>query len=183
MQLERALTRPRITGGTARGRPLAEEVGPDVRPTAARVREALFSLVGHDLSGSRVLDAFGGTGLLGLEAWSRGAEVVIVERDRRTVEAIRANVAALAAKAEVVAGDVLALALPEASFDGVLVDPPYRLDPAPIVAALAALTRDWLVLEVETERPSPRIAALTEERRRSYAGTSLVLYRRAPPTR
>ncbi|MEQ1567285.1 MAG: RsmD family RNA methyltransferase, partial [Myxococcota bacterium] len=55
----------RLTGGVARGRGLVEGVGPGVRPAAARVREALFSMVGQDLEGARVLDAFGGTGLLG----------------------------------------------------------------------------------------------------------------------
>ncbi|MCE7957512.1 MAG: 16S rRNA (guanine(966)-N(2))-methyltransferase RsmD, partial [Acidobacteria bacterium ACB2] len=70
----------RITGGHLRGRVL-EGVPAGVRPTASRVREALFSMVGQDLRGWSVLDAFGGTGLLALEAVSRGAApVVVVER-------------------------------------------------------------------------------------------------------
>ena len=79
-------------------------------------------MVGQDLAGTRVLDAYGGTGLLGLEAWSRGAEVVVVERDPRTASAIRANAERLGADVDVRTGDVLALLPSLGRFDGVLAD-------------------------------------------------------------
>jgi 16S rRNA (guanine966-N2)-methyltransferase len=182
-RVRRAMSRLRLTGGSARGRVLPREVGAEVRPTASRVREALFSMVGHDLRGRRVLDAYGGTGLLGLEAWSRGADVVIVEQDRKTAAAIRENAASLGAPIVVHDGDVLTLVGGLGPFDGVLVDPPYRLDPEPIVAALAPHVRDWLVLELEDTRPSPSPPVLREERRRSYGGTALVVYRCPSPAR
>jgi 16S rRNA (guanine966-N2)-methyltransferase len=146
------------------------------------VREALFSIVGQDLSGRRVLDAFGGTGLLGFEAWSRGGAVVIVERDPRTAATIRANAEALGADVEVRSGDVLALARAGSvrRFSVVLADPPYRDAPEPVVAALAPLVDDILVLEIASQTPAPDAPpGLTVDRRREYGTTTLVVYRRA----
>lgn len=152
-----------------------------VRPTSARVREALFSIVGQDLTGARVLDAFGGSGLLGLEAWSRGAEVVICEQRPRVARAIRSAVDALGAQVEVVVGDVLAVASTLGPLDGVLADPPYALDPAPILGALGALAPAWLVLEAEASRSAPPTAGpLALDRVRGFGGTSLWVYREVP---
>ncbi|MCA9492249.1 MAG: RsmD family RNA methyltransferase [Myxococcales bacterium] len=175
------LGRPRLTGGTARNRPLAADVPSSARPTSARVREALFSMVGQQLDGQRVLDAFGGAGLLALEAWSRGAEVVVVERDPRAIGAIRANVRALGAELRVVAGDVLALVPDLGRFDLILVDPPYALDPAPILTRLATAASGSLVLEHEASREPPTVAGLVLDRRKSYGGTALAVYRAEEP--
>ncbi|MEQ1571897.1 MAG: RsmD family RNA methyltransferase, partial [Myxococcota bacterium] len=158
-----------------------EGVGPGVRPTAARVREALFSMVGQDLEGARVLDAFGGTGLLGFEAWSRGARVVIVERDPRAARQIRANADALGAEVELHVGDVRVEVANLGRFTGVLVDPPYADDPAPIVARLAPAADGWLVLETDDRTPSPAGSPLVLDRRRSYGSTALSVYRSAEP--
>ena len=68
----------RLTGGRHGGRVIATHAPSGVRPTAGKVRQALFNMIGQDLSGWTVLDAFGGTGLLGFEAWSRGAERVTI---------------------------------------------------------------------------------------------------------
>lgn len=168
-----------LTGGTARGRPLPHVPGRGVRPTAARVREAMFSMVGHDLDGVTVLDAFGGSGLLALEAWSRGAQVVCVERDRSAWAAMQRNVEAFAADIDVVRGDVLALAAELGSFDVVLADPPYADDPAPLVDGLAPLVADVLVLEVRADRRPPGAALLRLVRHRTYGGTALCLFRRS----
>ena len=151
-------------------------VPPGVRPTSARVREALFSLVGQDLAGQRILDAYGGTGILGLEAWSRGAEVVIVERSRRAVAAVRGNATALGAPVEIRCADVLAAAPHLGSFDGVMVDPPYALDPEPILSALGPLVDGWLVLEGPADRNPPGVEGLVLDRRRCYGGSALWVY-------
>ena len=157
---------------------LAEGVPADVRPTSSRVREALFSLVGHDLSGIRVLDAYGGTGLLGFEAWSRGAEVTIVESSATTAARIRANAESLGASVRICTGQVEALAPGLGRFDGVLADPPYRFDPIPIVAALTAVADGWLVLETDERVPAPEPpAGWAMDRRRTYGGTALAVYR------
>ncbi|MBN1105509.1 MAG: 16S rRNA (guanine(966)-N(2))-methyltransferase RsmD [Deltaproteobacteria bacterium] len=82
----------RITGGELRGRHLAHFKGSRIRPTSDRVREAIFSLLGQDLRGVKVLDLFAGTGILGIEALSRGAQgVVFVDHSRESIRLIARN--------------------------------------------------------------------------------------------
>ncbi len=122
----------RIVGGECRGRKLRSVPGQGTRPTADRVREALFDILGDAVQGARVLDLFAGTGALGLEALSRGAgKAVLVEEDPAAGEVIAANIAALGLSgAELIRREVSsALArLRERGeeFDLVLADPPYR---------------------------------------------------------
>ena len=156
----------RIIAGLAKGRRIAAPPGDEVRPTGDRVREALFSSLQPLLPGAHVLDLYAGSGALGLEAASRGAaQVTLVERDRRTLEVLKANVEVVGLPGvEVVAGDVGALvqaaALPGAPFDLVLADPPYRLPGGQVDAVLVAL-RDLLadgavvVLERAVRAPAP----------------------------
>lgn len=120
----------RIVGGSFGGRRLHRPDDPRVRPTADRVREAWMNILAPRLPGARVLDLFAGSGALGLEALSRGAEHAdFVELGRRSLEALRANIAALGVEAQsrVHAGDALrfALALPEGAYDIAFADPPY----------------------------------------------------------
>lgn len=172
--------RVRVTGGVLGGRRLrAPREG--ARPTADRVREALFARL--DVEGARVLDLFAGSGALGIEALSRGAEhAVFVERAPRSLAALRANLAelALGARAEIVAGDVLrALRRLEATgqrFDLVLLDPPYASDEA--AGALEALARSELlpegaivVVESSRHRPPPVVAGLEPIDERRYGDT------------
>ncbi len=136
----------RIVAGAWRGRTLAVPAGQATRPTADRVRQALFDMLMHApwggralLEGAQVLDGFAGTGALGLEALSRGAaHATFVEKDRAALAVLRANVAACRAEARcsVVAGDVLALPVGPAC-GLVFLDPPYGQDLVP--RALAAL--------------------------------------------
>jgi 16S rRNA (guanine966-N2)-methyltransferase len=131
----------RIVAGEWGGRRIEAPKGRETRPTSDRVREALFgslgSLLGPALAGARVLDAFAGTGALGLEALSRGASAAtFVESDRAARAALTANATALAAgaRANIVAGDAFKLAplggLPGGPFGLILLDPPYRIDTA-----------------------------------------------------
>ena len=84
----------RIVAGAFRGRQLHSPKGMMTRPTTDRVREAIFSIIASDIAGARVLDLFAGTGALGLEALSRGAEhAVFVDQDSRAVRLIESNVA------------------------------------------------------------------------------------------
>ena len=174
----------RIVAGIARGRRLAVPPGEAVRPTAARVREALFSSLQPLLLDAHVLDLYAGSGALGLEAASRGAaRVTLVERDRRTLEVLRANVAAVGlAGVEVVATDVataLAGTPPGAPYDLVLADPPYRTTAAQVEGVLAAVLRHLapgatVVVERAREDPAPAWPAELEATRpRSYGGTTL----------
>jgi 16S rRNA (guanine966-N2)-methyltransferase len=138
----------RIVAGAARGRRLVAPPCDAVRPTADRVREALFASLMPLLPGASVLDGFAGSGALGLEARSRGAaRVTLVERDRRALDALRRNVAAVGLDATtVVPGDMHRLAregaLAGAPFDLVLLDPPYALEEQ----ALTVLLTDLLPL-------------------------------------
>jgi 16S rRNA (guanine966-N2)-methyltransferase len=134
----------RIVAGVARGRRLEVPRGGTVRPTADRVREALFSSLQPRLAGAHVLDLFAGAGGLGLEAASRGAaRVVLVERDPRVLEVLRRNVATVGVEGvEVHAGEVRRLLRAGAlagPFDLVLVDPPYDLPDEALEAVLDAL--------------------------------------------
>ena len=86
----------RIIGGSARGRRIAAPKGSAIRPTADRVREALFNILPRDLAGMRVLDLFAGSGSLSLEALSRGAEsALLVDESAAAAKLIRRNVDAL----------------------------------------------------------------------------------------
>ena len=135
----------RIIAGDLKGRRFRVPQTPGLRPTGDRVREALFSILGGRLPGGRVLDAFAGSGALGLEALSRGMEGAdFVEADRRAVEVVRANAAALGVteRCRVHHGDVVRLLrrgqLP-GPFTLVLADPPWAEEIVPaFLAALAA---------------------------------------------
>jgi 16S rRNA (guanine966-N2)-methyltransferase len=120
---------PKITGGNLGSRKLKSPKGMNVRPTPGRVKESLFSILQTRIEGSRFLDLFSGTGAIGFEAASRGAEkVVCVEGHRETADAIREASAqfGVAERVEVVSAPVdRALYRLEGQFDLVYADPPY----------------------------------------------------------
>jgi 16S rRNA (guanine966-N2)-methyltransferase len=120
----------RIIAGTWRGRPLTAPAGDATRPTGDRTRETLFSMLTSRLGsfeGLRICDFFAGSGALGLEALSRGAEsCLFVERDRNALDAIRANAAKLGIeRPDIRQTDVLALGPAPAPLDVLFMDPPY----------------------------------------------------------
>ena len=119
----------RIIAGAWRGRTLAAPPGDATRPTADRAREALFSMLASRIGsfeGLVVADIFAGTGALGLEALSRGAaHCTFVEHDRAALTALKANIAALGAAADVLPIGVAALGLARRPCDLLLFDPPY----------------------------------------------------------
>ncbi len=170
----------RITGGSMRGRVLDGPVPAGVRPTSGRTREALFSMIGQDLSGQSMIDLFGGSGLMAIEAISRGAGPVrIVERDRRAAALIRQRLAALGVGAEtakVIEGDALTLRLEPA--DLVFADPPYADDPGRWLPVAAARCSRVLVAEAREGAAWPEtVGALTLDRVRVYGDTALAIYR------
>ncbi len=119
----------RIIAGLWRGRAIAAPPGAATRPTADRVREALFSMLTSRLGsfeGLRVLDGYAGTGALGLEALSRGAaQCTFVERDSAAVKVLKANIAKMSAPASVLTSPVESLGPAPAPCDLILLDPPY----------------------------------------------------------
>jgi 16S rRNA (guanine(966)-N(2))-methyltransferase RsmD len=122
----------RVISGSAKGRRLRAPRGRGVRPTADRVKEALFNVLRVEWGAWRILDLFAGTGALGIEALSRGAqEVLFVERDPRCVAALDENlrVCGFSNRGRVLRVEALRFlsgAGSPASFDGIFADPPYE---------------------------------------------------------
>ena len=120
----------RVITGTARGRRLKEPVGLETRPTADRVKEAIFSSIQFEVEGRKVLDLFGGTGQMGIEALSRGAaHCTFVDLQKQAVAIIRENVnsTGFADQSTVIQGDALAyLSRCREKFDLIFLDPPYE---------------------------------------------------------
>jgi 16S rRNA (guanine966-N2)-methyltransferase len=175
----------RVIAGAAKGRRLETPRGRGTRPTADRVREALFSSLQRRLPGARVADLYAGSGALGIEALSRGAATAtFVERSRTAYEAIRHNleVTGLGEDAAVLvarAGPALRDGLPGGPFDIVLIDPPYDVDPHELAEVLE-LVADALapggivVVEASRRAPAPRWPeTLRAGRTRRYGDTVL----------
>lgn len=173
----------KISGGELRGRNLRTPPGLATRPTAAKVRQAIFNILAGQVPGARAADVFAGSGALGLEALSRGAATcVFVENRREAVQALNLNLTALGLidRARVVARDALAGGgwAGAGSLDLILADPPYGQG---LVAALTRLcaAQGWLspegVLVIEHapgERP-PEDAGLRLIDRRAYGQTEV----------
>ncbi|WP_116948192.1 16S rRNA (guanine(966)-N(2))-methyltransferase RsmD [Jiangella endophytica] len=177
----------RIVAGTAGGRRLSVPPGNRTRPTSDRVREALFASLESalgGLTGLRVLDLYAGSGALGLEALSRGAEhCLMVESDARAAAVIRANVKAVGLPGAVVAASAVERVLatpPDAPYDVVLADPPYAMVDAELSGVLVFLTAGWLAPEalvvVERDRRSAPVTwpdDIVGGRERRYGETVL----------
>jgi 16S rRNA (guanine(966)-N(2))-methyltransferase RsmD len=184
----------RIIGGSAGGRRLKAPPGATTRPTADRVREAIFSILGPPPPNTSVLDLFAGAGTLGLEALSRGAvRAVLVDRAAPAVRCLRDNITALAVtdRCTVRRADVGAalrrLANSGERFGWVFVDPPYQSNLADATLALLGdgtlLAADPLVI-VEHDRRRPPAAAcgvLGRHDLRTYGDTSVSFYGRVAP--
>jgi 16S rRNA (guanine966-N2)-methyltransferase len=171
----------RVVAGRFKGRPLRAPRGRRTRPTADRVREALFSILGP-LEGLRVLDLFAGSGALGIEALSRGAAAaVFVDSDPRAIAAVRQNLAAVGVEAAVHRRDALAfLAASADRFDLVLLDPPYssadRLA-GPLSKRLPAVVSENARIVSESDKRSPLELDLPLADERTYGDTRIAIHR------
>jgi 16S rRNA (guanine966-N2)-methyltransferase len=177
-----------ITGGYLKGRRLAAVKG-RVRPTAAKVREAIFNILGPAVEGARVLDLFAGTGALGLEALSRGArEAVFVEEQAAALTVLRRNLEALDLQARTrikplsVPGALRKLAAGGEKFDLAFLDPPYERGLA--AATLEALEVSgilhpaaWVVAEHSRRETLPEVInRLHLQKVRRYGDTQIAFY-------
>jgi len=186
----------RITGGQFKG--LALVVPKPIRATEAKVRQAVFNILGSFVEGARVLDAFAGSGALGLEALSRGAEfAAFIESDAEAVVAIRDNLARLERQLprsawRLVHGEVAwgmkQLAASEPRFDIILLDPPYHspegkkaLNTVVECAILAPAGVVVLEHDQRTELPAS-FGPLRRGKRHRYGDTVLSLYQQAEPS-
>jgi 16S rRNA (guanine966-N2)-methyltransferase len=181
----------RIVAGVWRGRSLAAPSGTETRPTADRVRQALFDMLMHArwagrgvVEGAVVLDVFAGTGALGLEALSRGAaSAVFVERSRLALAVLRANISACRAedRCEVLAADALTLPAGKRA-DIVFLDPPYGQDLISRgLARLRSVGRvgpgSLIVAEYGRDEPAPDIELLAE---RTHGAARVAIWREPP---
>lgn len=131
----------RIIGGMWRSRIIQFPNLSDLRPTTDRIRETLFNWLGQDLSGKVCLDLFAGSGALGFEALSRGAEkVIMIEQDKQVYAALKANAEKLEApNLELILDNALKfLGRDQRKFDIIFVDPPFRKNMLPRLLPLLA---------------------------------------------
>ena len=174
----------RVIAGSLKGRRLRTPTWDGLRPTSDKLRETLFNVLAPVIDGARVLDGYAGTGAIGIEALSRGAaHVTFVEHDRRAQALIAGNLTACGVAdgyAIIRAGIVRAAAdLPPATFDLVLLDPPYDDDAAQAIAAVARLlaANGTLVLEHARRNPAPSaVGELTRFREIVSGDSALALY-------
>ncbi|MDB5377374.1 MAG: rRNA ((966)-N(2))-methyltransferase RsmD [Rubritepida sp.] len=178
----------RIIAGKWKGKKLVAPPGEDTRPTSDRARQALFDMLWHApwagrecVDGAIVLDAFAGTGTLGLEALSRGAaKAAFIEKDRAALVALRANIANCGAEAQVIAGDANKPPRPMQPATLVFLDPPYGA--GLLGPALEALDKaGWLApgalicTELDTKDPIPETRFETLDDRRHGKARLLIL--------
>ena len=181
----------RIIGGSASGRTLKAPAGAQTRPTSDRVREALFSILGTPPDDAQILDLFAGSGGLGLEALSRGAQkVVFVDQNNAALQALRQNIETLGfgSSTEVHRADapqqLKRLLTGPLRFHWIFIDPPYASSLASeclqILSGATLLTSEGLIV-VEHDRRSPPdevYASLIRSDTRRYGDTSLSFYER-----
>ena len=167
----------KITSGLYRNRTI-KTPGEGAHPMGAREKLALFNMVAGFLPGARVLDAYAGSGALGLEALSRGAgEVVFIEKSPKAARIIRENLATLGVEAEIMTQDVVIFTT-DKRFGVILADPPYDDFKLAGVEHLAMLLADGGILVLSHPGEAPDLPSLTLEKSRSYAGATISIYRK-----
>lgn len=181
----------RVIGGTFRGKPLATFRGIRIRPTADRVREAIFNILADQVQGAIVLDLFAGTGAFGIEALSRGAKfAVFVDNSVKAIATIKKNIRScvLEQSTKIIKWDILknlnCIKSIDPAFDLVFLDPPYKKDC--IKPALINLSQNdamvkgaGVVIEHSFYEPIPAemsAFAVTDERKYSHTLVSFLKY-------
>lgn len=178
----------RVITGTARGRRLGELEGMDTRPTYDRVKEGMFNIIQFDIEGRRVLDLFGGTGQLGIECLSRGAEhCTFVDQRRDAVRLMKQNlkVCDVEDRATVVQSDAIGyLSTIQEQYHLIFIDPPY--DSGLLESALKRIQsidivadNGIIVCESRTEHTMPEMSApFVKGKEYRYGKTKVTLYRK-----
>lgn len=180
----------RVISGSARGRRLRSVPGDTTRPITDRTKESLFNIIGADIHGASLLDLFGGTGAVGIEALSRGAAFVrFIDLNRQAVQTIQANleITQLKARAEVLRMDAFQYLQqpPDRRFDYIYIAPPQYKDMW--LKALRLLDANpawlepdaWIIAQIHPVEYTPlELAHLSEFDQRKYGSTLLVFYER-----
>jgi len=180
----------RVISGSARGRSLKAVPGMGTRPTTDKVKEAIFSMIGPYFDGGYVLDLFAGTGGLGIEALSRGAErAIFVDMDPKSIDVIKQNLktAKLESQAEVYRNDAMraikALEKRAKGFDLIFLDPPYKMtnvDEMMLDLAERGLVQEDATVMVEHDASHvypERVGDFRQIRVANYGETTVTIYR------
>jgi 16S rRNA (guanine(966)-N(2))-methyltransferase RsmD len=185
----------RVIAGDLKGRQLKAPSWPGLRPTSDKLRETLFNVLAGRVAGARVLDGYSGSGALGIEALSRGAaHVTFVDRDPRAAALARENLSRCGVQngyaiiRAPVSGALETLQADPAfvPFDIILLDPPYDLPPARVLAEAGSHDRllapgGILVLEHARREPSPAAAGRLARTRLLTSGDSALSFYAWPP--
>ena len=173
----------RVITGSARGRKLKTPENYDIRPTTDNVKESVFNIIQFDIEGRRVLDLFAGTGQLGIECLSRGAEsAVFVDKDRAAVQIVKDNLKTCGLKGTVVQEDALSFLRHCGTFDIIFVDPPYDADLYDSVLETVKLVDilsegGIIICEARREKALPEMTAPYRKRKEyTYGRVKLCLY-------
>ncbi len=175
----------RVITGSARGRRLISPEGFDVRPTTDKVKESLFNIIQFDLPSAAVLDLFAGSGQLGIEALSRGAErAVFVDSSRKSLDVVKSNIdlCRFSSCAVTVLSDAFTfLKTTKEKFDIVLLDPPYnkKLCDAALELLSGCVNDDAVIIcETQTDEVLPSVCGrLRIDREYVYSSIKLTVYR------
>ncbi|WP_026263994.1 16S rRNA (guanine(966)-N(2))-methyltransferase RsmD [Paenibacillus terrigena] len=180
----------RVISGSARGRSLKAVPGMGTRPTTDKVKEAIFSMIGPYFDGEYVLDLFAGTGGLGIEALSRGAErAIFVDMDPKSIEVIKQNLKTvkLESQAEVYRNDAMraikALEKRAKGFDLIFLDPPYKVtnvDEMMLDLAQRGLVQEDATVMVEHDASHTypeQVGDFRQLRLANYGETTVTIYR------
>jgi len=182
------LSQPRIIAGRAKGLRLLPVPGETTRPITDRVKEALFNIINQDIIDARLLDLFGGTGSVGIEALSRGAGFVqFVELHSQVVKVLRENLqrSKLDSSAHIQTGDSFAFLKKYNAepFDYIFIAPPQYRDmwreALDIIDSKPQLVVDdgWIIVQIHPiEYKNTSLTSLTEFDQRKYGSTLLVFY-------
>jgi len=173
----------RVISGSVRGRKLKTPENYDIRPTTDNVKESLFNIIQFDIEGRRVLDLFAGTGQLGIECLSRGADsVVFIDQSREAVKIIKENLKACGLSAPVLQQEAVSYLHGCGRFDLIFVDPPYdSLLYEPVLNAINSvdILSDGGIIVCESRRETmmPELAAPYHKGREyRYGKVKLTLY-------
>ena len=173
----------RVITGSARGRKLKTPENYDIRPTTDNVKESLFNIIQFDIEGRRVLDLFAGTGQLGIECLSRGAErAVFVDKDRAAIRIVKDNLKTCGFKGTVVQEDALSFLRRCGQFDIIFADPPYDANlydsVLEIINLVDILSEGGIIIcEARREKALPEMTAPYRKKKEyTYGKVKLCLY-------
>ncbi len=165
-----------VTSGKFRGRNLKSPNSNSTHPMGAREKLALFNMIAEFLPGARVLDAFAGSGALGIEAISRGAaEVVFIEKSPKIASTIKQNLANLGLNAKIITEDVLSFN-DNQKFDIVLADPPYDNFKSNLIEKITDNVASGGIMVLSHPNKAPDLSGMKLIKTNQYARAHLSLY-------